>query len=191
MRQPADPPCDSRFLQLLPANIQSQLLRRNVKRFRGGLVFKAHRLVYHSTLGLRLIKKNKKTGRWARWWWWPTATTCCSHSISLRNQSTPDCERAGAINQLIAGAGPRHGRAGGGTCVSGCPESCHHRRMYHSTLGFRVIQKKKNLNPKAPCNKVLDRAMDALVVLADTDDQLRVCVLPPTLPCACACSRPP
>jgi len=25
----------------------------------GGLVFKAHRLVYHSTLGLRVIKKKK------------------------------------------------------------------------------------------------------------------------------------
>ena len=36
------------------------LLRRNVKRFRGGLVFKAHRLVYHSTLGWRIIKKKKK-----------------------------------------------------------------------------------------------------------------------------------
>ena len=32
----------------------------NVQRFRGGLVFKAHRLVYHSTLGLRVIKKKKK-----------------------------------------------------------------------------------------------------------------------------------
>jgi len=38
-----------------------QPLRRNVKRFRGGLVFKAHRLVYHSTLGSRVIKKKKKT----------------------------------------------------------------------------------------------------------------------------------
>jgi len=26
----------------------------------GGLVFKAHRLVYHSTLGLRVIKKRRK-----------------------------------------------------------------------------------------------------------------------------------
>ena len=32
---------------------------RNVKRFRGGLVFKAHRLLYHSTLGVRVIKKKK------------------------------------------------------------------------------------------------------------------------------------
>ena len=31
------------------------------KRFRGGLVCKAHRLLYHSTLGLRVIKK--KTGQ--------------------------------------------------------------------------------------------------------------------------------
>ena len=31
-----------------------------MKRFRGGLVFKAQRLLYHSTLGLRVIKKKKK-----------------------------------------------------------------------------------------------------------------------------------
>ena len=30
-------------------------------RFRGGLVFKAHRRLYHSTLGSRVIKKKKKT----------------------------------------------------------------------------------------------------------------------------------
>ena len=36
------------------------LLSRNVNRFRGGLVFKADRLLYHSTLGLRVIKKKKK-----------------------------------------------------------------------------------------------------------------------------------
>ena len=30
--------------------------------FRGGLVFKAHRLVYLSTLGLRVLKKTKKAG---------------------------------------------------------------------------------------------------------------------------------
>ena len=30
------------------------------ERFRGGLVFKAHRLLYHSTLGSRVMKKKKK-----------------------------------------------------------------------------------------------------------------------------------
>ena len=35
-------------------------LRKKVKRFRGGLVFKDHRRVYHSTLGGRAIRKKKK-----------------------------------------------------------------------------------------------------------------------------------
>ena len=34
-----------------PYPIQEQLLRNNEKRFRGGRVFKARRLLYHSTLG--------------------------------------------------------------------------------------------------------------------------------------------
>ena len=37
-----------------------QLLRRNVKRFRGGLVCKAHRLLYHSTLGLRVKEEEEE-----------------------------------------------------------------------------------------------------------------------------------
>ena len=43
--------------------IEEQLLLRNVKRFRGGLVFKAHRLLYHSTLGSRVIQKKVAGGR--------------------------------------------------------------------------------------------------------------------------------
>ena len=35
-------------------------LRRNMEQFRGVLVFNAHRLLYHSTLGSRVIKKKKK-----------------------------------------------------------------------------------------------------------------------------------
>ena len=41
-------------------SISGQLLRRTVKRFRGGFVFKAHRLLYHSTLGSIVMKKKKK-----------------------------------------------------------------------------------------------------------------------------------
>jgi hypothetical protein len=41
-------------------SIQEQLLRGNVERFRGGLVFKVHRLLCHSTPGPRVIKNNKK-----------------------------------------------------------------------------------------------------------------------------------
>ena len=40
----------------------SPLLSRNVERFQGGLVFKAHRLLYNSTLGPRVINKKKKKG---------------------------------------------------------------------------------------------------------------------------------
>ena len=35
-------------------------LSRNVERFRERLVFKAHRLLHHSTLGSRVIKKKRR-----------------------------------------------------------------------------------------------------------------------------------
>ena len=44
----------------LRSSIYEQLLRRILKRFRGGLVSKAHRLLYRSTLGSRVIKKKRK-----------------------------------------------------------------------------------------------------------------------------------
>ena len=51
---------------------------RNAQRFRGGFAFKADRLLYHSTLGSRVIKKKKK-GRVIAVWlddWW---TDSCWH----------------------------------------------------------------------------------------------------------------
>ena len=59
----------------------------NNNRFRGGLVFKAHRLVYHSTLGLRVIKKkknnnnNNKEGEEATHAW--TAATSYANTYNL------------------------------------------------------------------------------------------------------------
>ena len=41
-------------------SIQEQLLYIIVKRFRKGLVCKAHRVVYYSTLGSRVIKKKRR-----------------------------------------------------------------------------------------------------------------------------------
>ena len=41
-------------------SISEQLLYRNVKHLRGGLSFKAHSLLYHSTLGSRVIKRKKE-----------------------------------------------------------------------------------------------------------------------------------
>jgi hypothetical protein len=43
----------------LEYQFKKQILRRKVKRFRGGLVSKPHRLVYHSTQGWIVIKKKK------------------------------------------------------------------------------------------------------------------------------------
>jgi len=43
-------------------NLRTTALR-NVQRFRGGLAIKARTLLYHSTPGLRVIKKKKKKER--------------------------------------------------------------------------------------------------------------------------------
>ena len=51
---------DSELYRAVQFSISAQLLSKNVERFRGGLVFKAHRLLYHSTLGSRVITKKKK-----------------------------------------------------------------------------------------------------------------------------------
>ena len=40
--------------------ISEQLISINVERSRGGLVFKAHELMYHSTLGSRVIKQKRR-----------------------------------------------------------------------------------------------------------------------------------
>jgi len=69
-----------------------QLLRRTVQRSQGGLVFKAHRLLYHSTLGSRVRKKEEEKGR-------SLATRCantarCWHPAAfLAPRSTPPREQ--------------------------------------------------------------------------------------------------
>ena len=57
-------------------SISEQLPHRNVPWFRGGLVFKAHRLVYHSTLGSSVIKKKRRT---------PNPTTAPANWTQLRS----------------------------------------------------------------------------------------------------------
>ena len=49
----------------------ARLLHRNVQRFRGGLVFKAHRLLCHSALGWRVIKKKIARPPSASWTYTP------------------------------------------------------------------------------------------------------------------------
>ena len=55
-------------------------IRRAVQAgFRGGLVFQAHRLVYHSTLGLRVIQKKKVQEGFRRGSRGPAAHGACCH----------------------------------------------------------------------------------------------------------------
>ena len=44
----------------VPDSISEQLLRRNLKLFQGGLVFKARRLSHDSTLGSKVMKKEEE-----------------------------------------------------------------------------------------------------------------------------------
>ena len=46
-------------LKCAPQSDPNRLNSRHVQRFRGGLVFKAHRLLYHPTLDSKVIKKQK------------------------------------------------------------------------------------------------------------------------------------
>ena len=48
-------------------SIEEQLLYINVPRFRGGLVFKAQRLVYYSTLSSRVMQKKKEKKKRVSW----------------------------------------------------------------------------------------------------------------------------
>jgi hypothetical protein len=57
-RPPLPPVCAPEYHLLFA--IKEQLLRRNVKRFRGGLVCKAHRRLYHSNLGSRVRQEKEE-----------------------------------------------------------------------------------------------------------------------------------
>ena len=52
---------DEAFRSKSGIGIEEGTLRGNVKRFQGGLVFEAPRLVYHSTLGSRVVKKRRSS----------------------------------------------------------------------------------------------------------------------------------
>ena len=69
----------------------SQPLYKNVDRFRCGLVFKAHRLLYHPNLGLRVIKKKKRrehcTGT-------RTASQCKATTLSDKMRVLISCRKS-------------------------------------------------------------------------------------------------
>ena len=140
-------------------SISEQLLRRNVKRFRGGFVFKAHRLVYHSTLAWRVIKKKRRT-----------CTTRPKRSAPRAQhlqQYASRCQRGAFysphddFNSQQELCCPREiDRFGlsvrvGGQVMGGSVFKAH-RILYHSTLGWRVIKKKKVMGGVPSASVVLD-----------------------------------
>ena len=57
-----------------------------LERFRGGLVFKAHIMLYHSTLGSRVIKKTLA--------WYPNAdTVCLARRVLQRGEDRVRCHQ--------------------------------------------------------------------------------------------------
>ena len=89
-----------------------------MKRFRGGLVCKAHRLVYHLTLGWRVIKKKKKTRPNSPLFSPPAASSLLCfrvHDLGLKMCSG---SKTASYLRLID-------------------------FVYHLTLGLRVIKKKR------------------------------------------------
>ena len=98
-----------------------------VQRFRGGLVFKAHGLLYHSTPGLRVTKKKKKVG--------------VSGPQILLDHLRPTCSVLfrGHINGQIGPARKRRplGRVKGTNTYSDVKPS-------PQSIGSRVLQKQKS-----------------------------------------------
>jgi hypothetical protein len=62
---------------------------RKAGRFRGGLVFKAQRLLFHSTPGSRVIKKKEKKVREGLACGFSFRSTSCVHSLEFAGQIGP------------------------------------------------------------------------------------------------------
>ena len=52
--------CEAHRVKKVQFSVQEQSLYINVQGFQSGLAFEAHRLLYHSTLGLRVTEKRRR-----------------------------------------------------------------------------------------------------------------------------------
>ena len=96
--------------------MREQLLSRNVKRFRGGLVFKAHRLLYHSTLGSRVIKEKKNVIKTCKSQ--GVRTVYSIYSIPHPNNRERLCFIGSMPDSCVVGMQALEGRARARGCVS-------------------------------------------------------------------------
>jgi hypothetical protein len=123
------------------SGLQTQLLRGNVVRFPGGLVFRAHSFLYHSTEDSRVRTKNMTADR-------------------MRAQADP---HMGRINDK--GRGGRGGRKGrGGRIKSGCGPKrtrcvCERERLREKERETKCVCVRAKTHPKtrAPPTKRLVR----------------------------------
>ena len=74
-----------------------------MKRFRGGLVFKAQRLLYHSILGLRIIKKMKKKAHQSIVWAYRQMHMRLHSPTSRQQVSVGRAEEYGESSHLLSG----------------------------------------------------------------------------------------
>ena len=112
-----------------------------MQRFRGGLVFEARRLLYHLTLGLRVMKKKRRSHTChprihppplsIR----PNQAWNLSHCSAGRGEFASDSQGIGHQKWSIWST--REGRRFRGGLVFEA-----HRLLYHSTLSLRAIKKK-------------------------------------------------
>jgi len=108
-----------------------------VKRFRGGLVFKAHRRLCHSSLGWIVIKK-KKGG----------ASTADDRRVLVPEMLQHELR---TLEHLGQDRGLRVWFRGGLVFKA-------HRLVYHSTLGWRVIKKKRGCGVRTRVRRPPNRA---------------------------------
>ena len=122
------------------------ILDRNVQWFQGGLVFQAHRLVHHSTLGLRVIKKRREL------------TSGIGPKLILATSLEP------LPGSNLSWKTPRHVAPVAATWLALLHELLHrnvqrfrgglvskaHRLVYHSTLGWREMKKEEAAGPWEP-----------------------------------------
>ena len=125
-----------------------------MQRFRGGLVFKAHRLLYHSTtLGLRVIKTSREGNERVSRRRYTTSTRVVKPMAPTRVGTDLGCSHS---TEDVSGLFPSNLHPPHDELLlhrnvqrfrSGLVFKAY-RLLYHSTLGLRVIKKKRRARPQ-------------------------------------------
>ena len=117
-----------------------------MKRFRGWLVFEAHRLVYHSTLGSRVIKKKKKRRPRV----WSTSASGDPGGAELCTQRNSSLCLHTYVDNVVKFAHVRCQWLGGAElCGVPAPRHCQLTCASLSTLGSRSADSRERGRPSS------------------------------------------